>query len=160
MKRNYHRLIVIISNLKTFSDKAHINLDHTTLPRSPRSRYTNIRASRMSPPPAAAEVPQSVTMATPLLSRISVRQYFFVANICMKFFIAASKITFNHVLKKNYVHWKLISKSKEPVKVGTIFHAEYLAPNDQSKLTKVYLFTQWAAAFGARENTYQGRFTR
>ena len=50
----------------------------------------------------------------------------------MKFFIAASKITFNHILKKNYVHWKLISKSKEPVKVGTIFHAEYLAPNDQS----------------------------
>ena len=31
-----------------------------------------IRASRMSPPLAAAEVPQSVTMATPLLSRISV----------------------------------------------------------------------------------------
>ena len=78
----------------------------------------------------------------------------------MKFFIAASKITFNHILKKNYVHWKLISKNKEPVKVGTIFHAENLAPNDQSKLTKVYLFTQWAAAFGARENTYQGRFTR
>ena len=78
----------------------------------------------------------------------------------MKFFIAASKITFNHILKKSYVHWKLISKSKEPVKVGTIFHAEYLAPNDQSKLTKVYLFTQWVAAFGARENTYQGRFTR
>ena len=48
----------------------------------------------------------------------------------MKLFIAASKITFNYILKKNYVYWKLISKNKEPVKVGTIFHAEYLAPND------------------------------
>ena len=48
----------------------------------------------------------------------------------MKLFIAATEITFNHILTNNFLHWDLISKSKEPVKVGTIFHAEYLAPND------------------------------
>ena len=37
----------------------------------------------------------------------------------MKLFIEASKI--NHFLKKNYVQWKLISKSKEPVKIGRYY---------------------------------------